>query len=506
MTVVVSIEGTDRTRFVEYSSLKITQTLTTEPDSAQFVIRKFGSRTYVPSVNEEVIITQNGTKKFAGHVIQVDEEYDKLDTVSYLVQCTDYTRHMDARLVAETFEGLTVAQIISQIIGTYTPNDITTTNVNVTTVIDKFIVNYEYPSEVFRQLAEVTDSDWYIDYDKDIHFNHKKDVAAPFDLTDTNGKYVHDSLVIRRDLSQLRNIIVVRGGEYLGDTTTVAFDGDGTRSTFFLPYKISDLTLTVSGQEKSVGIDPVDLPDNYDALHNFNEKFIRMRSDKVPSNGAAVRIGGKPNLPVIVKQKDQSSVGLWTAREYLVVDKTLQSKEAARERALAELVAFKTTLSEGQFSTYQTTMRPGEVINVQSDLRSIDEDFVINKVITRIFAVDGSDNSVQFVSQVHLMTTRTFDYISLLRNLLNRNKKEIEINENEVVDTVETILEELTLSESVSVATAVDVAETLSLSEVVTSNLDYGEEYVLGPWTSGYDEDTPSVKKRLFILDGSPLG
>lgn len=505
--LLITIDNTDRTRLVEYSSLKISNILTSHPDTAEFIVRKFGDRSYSPTIDDEVIINQDGEKIFAGHIVDIDETYDKLDYVSYRISCVDYTRHMDKKLLVATYTNKTVAQIIQDFIDNgYVPVDVTNNNVVNDTLIGYIAFNYEYPSDALRQLAEETNSDWYIDYDKDIHFFLKEATLSPFNLADTTGKYIYDSLRIRRDLSQIRNTIFVRGGEFTGEKLTVDFVGDGQRKTFYLPNKFSNLQVTVSGQIKNIGIDPLNDITNFDALHNFQERSVRFRDDKIPSDTKIVSMQGNPNIPVIVKMKDSASIGLFSAREYVVIDKSIKSKQGARDRALSELYGYKTTLSEGEFKTYTSGLRSGQKINIQSTLRGLNEDFVINRVDLKIHGTDASDGSTKLIYKVSLVTTRTFDIIQLLQKLLNSKNKEIVIDENDILDEVETVLEEMSISETVTSSVVHNpIEETMSLSEVVNSDLDYGEEYVFGLWTSGRDEDNGS-KKRQFILDGSPLG
>lgn len=513
----ITIAGTDRTRLVVPESLLITNILSQKADEAEFVIRKFGDRTFSPEVNQEVIITtestgafpftfpftfaEGTTKIFAGYIIQVDENYDKLDYVEYKIKCIDYTQKLNQKLVVDSFENQTVAQIISSIKQNYMPNDVTLNNVVVTTNIRFISFNYEYPSECLKQLAELTDSDWYIDYDKDIHFFPKQYNSAPFDLSDTGGKYIYDSLRIRRDLTRLRNVIYVRGGEFLGTTVTAEFLGNGTQRTFFLPYKMADLQATVSGQIKNIGVDPLDEETLYDGLHNFQEKFVRFREDKKPGNGKAVNISGRPYLPVLVKVKDDTSMQTFTATEHVIIDKSIKSKEGARQRAAAELISFKSTLSEGAFRTYESGLRSGQVVNIQSTLRGLDEDFVINKVRLRWFGIDGSTGDDMLEYEVNLVTKQTYDHIDLLLSLLNKTKKEIVINEDEILDEVEAVEETITITDSASASISHNATpETITIGESVTVQaLNYGVQFVLGPLSA------PSGTKRLFILNGSPL-
>lgn len=501
--ISIQIGGTDRTDLVEYTSLVIKFNMTTKPCTASFIVRKFGSRTYLPVVDDEVIITQGSDVVFGGHILEINEIYRKVDEVSYVVKCIDYTRHLDKKLISDTFEDVTVDSVISSLKDNFFPSDVSISSVDVTTPVGYIAFNYEYPSVALRQLADLANADWFIDANKSIHFFHKEAKIAPFSLTDTNGKYVYDSLKIRRDLSQLRNTIVVRGGEFLANTTTAAFEADGIRKDFYLPHKYSNLTLTVTGQEKSVGIDPIDEETNFDALHNFQEKFVRFREDKKPTAGSEVRIGGNPNLPVIIKMRDETSVETFSVREYIVVDKSIKSKEGARDRALAELIGYKTTIAEADFRTYQSNLRVGQKLKVKSDHRSLDEEFIINKIEAEVFGTK-EDGTTQLVYTVSLISTRTFDYISFLQSLLLKTNKEIVVDDNEIVDLVRAVSEDITLSDVVStlIDGDVSVAETIDLGETVTAqSLNYKTQFVLGLWTSGPEEGL----KRQFILDGSRL-
>ena len=505
--ITVNIEGTNRTRLVDYFSLVINNVKTNHPDTCSFIIKKFGDRSYSPTVNEEVIITDaDSVRIFAGHIINVDEVYDKADIIGYKIKCTDYTRMMDNKLIVDVYEDKTVSEIIQLIKDNYLDNSITITNVNVDTLIDYIAFNYEYPSDALRQLAEMSDSDWYIDYNKDIHFFHRETDLAPFDLTDANGKYIYDSLTIRRKLSQLKNIVYVRGGEFLGNTITAAFEADGVRANFYLPSKFSNLTLTVTGQEKSVGVDPIDDPTNYDALHNFQERVVKFREDRKPDSGSEVRIGGSPNIPVLVKMRDTDSIETFTVREYVVIDKSIKSKEGARQRALAELLTYRTTISEGKFRTYQSGLKAGQKINVQSDLRGLDEDFIVNRVQARIFGTDASDKSVKLEYSVELVTIKTFNYIQLLKKLLNERKKDIIISDDEVLDEVEQISEEVTIQDTVTASISHNPqTEEIEIEDAEDDKpLDYPVKFVLGGWTPlDWDILIATATNRWKLEEGS---
>ncbi len=132
---------------------------------------------------------------------------------------------------------------------------------------------------------------------------------------------------------------------------------------------------------------------------------------------------------------------------------------------------------------------------------------MINKVTWQYFGMNNDTGCPQLVCHVSLVTTRTFGFTQLLQRLLTQEKKTLQIIEGETLDTVESMEEEITLVENVTSSLSHNpITETITLSDTTTGHKNYGEDYVLGPWTAGFPRDTVGSKKRLFIFDGSPLG
>jgi len=406
------------------------------------VINKFGDRTFAPAVGDEVVVTDDGVRIFGGHITEIDEFYNEADYVSYRVLCSDYTYHMDQKLVVAVYEGMTADAILQDLKDNFLPSDVTIDNVDCATVIPYVAFKYEHVSDVLRQIAELAGADWYIDYNKDIHFFEQESETAAFDLSDTGGKYVYDSLVVRRDQTQVRTIVYVKGGDYLANTTTAVFDGNGAQRYFNLPYKMSNLHVTVTGAAKSVGVDPIDDPLSYDAMHNFQEKTVFFRSDRVPRNTSAlaasqkVRIRGNPNLPILVREEDGPSIVTFTGREYFIQDESIRSKSGARQRALAELAAYKSTIAEAEFDTYESGLHTGQKITVQSTIRGLDEEYIINKIECTVFGNGDGDACPQLIFHVSLVTTRTFGFTQLLQRLLNKDKKAVVTDDTQILDRI----------------------------------------------------------------------
>lgn len=491
MAVTIKINTVDKSSDIDTQSVVMQQVLTSQVDTLEFSIRRGSGSDYKPELLDDVLLEEDGVKLFGGVIVEIGEEVKgRLEYVS--VKCRDYAYEMDRKLVIEQYENMTVEDIIADINTTYlTGFDIT--NVSCPLNVPYIRFNYEQPSKCLQQLAELVEYDWYVDPEKKIYFFSKSSFSAPFNLTDTNGKYVYNSLKIRKNVNNIKNTIYVRGGEYLGALTTEKFVADGQQTTFFQAYKYNTITVKKATVTQTVGIDFIDDPGSFNCMYNFNEKAVKFPT--APTAGQVIEVSGYPYIPVIIKLSNWPSITQYGVQEFKIVDKSINSKEGARTRALAEISAWANQIDEGGFKTISTGLRAGQQINVQSTIRGIDEDFVISRITSRM------QTPTNMVHDITLVTKYTFGMVEFLQKLLIQKDKEIDIKENEVLDKVESIDETITLSETNTFAKIHNpVYETITLGESTTVQaLNYAVEFVVG-------EYTPSGTKRVFVLDGSPLG
>lgn len=502
MAVVVTINSQDKTDHIIWDSLVVENVITNKVDTCRFKIRNRDDKIYKPSLGQGVIITDNGTVIFGGVIIKRTERADNYKIIIYEIECVDYTRLMDKKLVPDSFENQTVAQIIENIKDNYLPAGFTTSNVNCDVVIKYIGFNYLPVSKCFEELANLTNFDWYVDENKDIHFFSKEANTAPFSLNDDDGSYDFNSLVIRRDNSQIKNSIIVRGGEYLGTQFTSEMEADGVSCIFNLPYKYRDFEATLSSTKLNIGIDYINDAENYDALYNFQEKLLRFKELDKPSSGAVIKFAGKPYLPVIIKLKSQVDIDSMTSAEgidgeyqYVIIDKSIDSREGARQKARSEIALYATTLSEAGFTTEKAGLRPGQRIHIVSSARGLDEYFIINRVSTVMFTPTAMKYNIS------LVTTKTMDMIDLLQKLLLKQNKEITIDKDEIIDLIESADETITLVDTVTTADHNLQTETITMGETFTAqSLDYETSFVVGG-----QHNIPSGKKRQFLIGGSKL-
>jgi len=209
--IVVKINTVDISNQVDFSSLTVNNNLYSDPDTAFFEIIKSSKKTYVPSAGDEIEIQDTGTVIFAGLLVKISKETIGF-IEKYSLEFKDWTEEIGNILVEQTYENDTVENIIADI---FTDSNLSaydgTTNVSDTTNVTRIVFDNISVVEALDQLAELSGKHWYVSPAKKIYFFGDADIQAPFDLTDTNGKYIYSSLKIDEDLTQIRNRVTVKG-------------------------------------------------------------------------------------------------------------------------------------------------------------------------------------------------------------------------------------------------------------------------------------------------------
>lgn len=492
--ITININSTDHTEDVEYQSVQLNRALTSQIDTLRFKVVRKGAG-FKPELMQDVEIWEDATQLFGGQIVEMNETVEGKDVETFECTAKDYSFDMDRNMVIASYEEMTVEEIIDDINTNFLPAGYDIANVVCPIEVNYIAFNYEYPSKCLQQLAELVSYDWYVDQDKKIFFFSKTANVAPFDLTDDNENYYYNSLVLKKDIKSLRNTIIVRGGTYKGESTSETQIADGTALIYKQGVQYSEVFVNVNSVAQTVGVDYLDDPASFDCLYNFQEKFVRFKAGTLPAVGLEVEVGGLPHIPVIVKVKDPVSVAEFGAFEYKIVDKSIITKEGARLRAKAEIAAWANEINEGGFETKTGGLEVGQKINVQSTIRGTDQDYVISRISSSL------TNGQEFLHKITLVTTRTYGMVEFLQGLLIAKDKEITINKDEVLDEVESVNEEMTISEEIEIAQVHNpIAETITVGDSATVQaLDYDVEFVAGP-------QAPSSTKRTFILDGSRLG
>ncbi len=507
-TVQIKINTVDKSSLIDWESVKKTEVLTKEPNTLEFLIRSYPTKTYLPALGDTVQMYDNGVIIFGGVVIEIDNQVDGLLAFNKII-CKDWYHVADQLMVAKTYTNQTATAIAQDIITTYCPG-FTSVNVDVPITLDNVVFNYLTVTAALEKLIKLTgaDCDFYFDYDKDLHFFlNNGTYLAPFTLTDTSANFDWHSLQLNDDLSQLRNKVTVRGGVTTGSQVTNQKVADGKQVIFFVGYSFSSIAVSkalaaspTSFSALTTGADGKDLPASFDCLYNPDTGLLIFPDGSKPAINDVIKFIGTPSFPVIVQIHDNASVALYGTYESVIVDKTIVSKAIARNRAMTELIKYSQPLFNGSFVTRTSGLKAGQVITINSTLRNITGDYKIQRVMTKLRTPSVSTSDFTYL--VEIVSTQSVTMNDVLKKLWITNPSDqIVVGQNEIVDTVYSEDESITISEVISSSITHNTQmETLTIGEsAIAQALDYAVQFVVGP-------QIPSGFLRQFILNGSPLG
>lgn len=470
-TYSITINGVDRTTDILADTLIIEDVLNDQQNTCSFSLLDRNS-VGVPSTDQEIIITLNdGSRLFAGKILTIKEQSVKVaGIVRFDFTCIDYVRLLDSNLVNKSYTNMTDAAIIADILTTYCSGfGITGTNVVSGVTISQITFNYLQPSQCFRKIADLTGRNWYIDYNKDVHYFPLTQTAAPFNITSSSNAYI--DLTISKDASQLKNRVYVRGGTKLSDATTYQTKGDGVKRQFVLPDKPHSVSVAVNGVSKTLGIKNINLT-GFDYYLNFEEKYLEQDSGAVIlATTDTLTMNYSYDIPILVAVENTASIATNGQKEFAIFDKSITTSQAARDRASAELTDYANSIVEGTFRTFTNGFRSGQYININLSSYGVNDNYIITKVTATSF---GAGN---YVYDISIASAKTMGVIRFLIELLEANKNLIELSSSEVVD---------------NLLSATDSLSTDSLTDVLT--IDSAGGY--STWCPDSIVTTPTTRAR----------
>lgn len=301
----------------------------------------------------------------------------------------------------------------------------------------------EAPSQAIRRICELTGRNWYIDYDKDVHYFKNNTNPAPYNITTSSDWF--KNLVITHDDTQIKNKIYVKGSTYLSDEYDDSYVADGEQRIFVLPEKPHDLTMEVDTVSKTVGIKNIDDPTDFDFLLNFQEKYVECgENTTTPTNGSVIDFHYKYEIPILISVEDSESIADDGVYEFAIFDKSITSLTAARDRATAELTDYANSIIDGSFETEKSGFRSGQVINIDDSTYGIsDTDYIIVSVVKR------SKGNGDFVTFCKLASKKKIGIIQYLIKQLQTNKDVIELTDDETVDQLTELDDSVVISDSI---------------------------------------------------------
>lgn len=449
-TYNVTIDDIDRTADILHRTIKVSDIVNDQNNTCSLSLVDLSSNG-IPATDDEIIITLNdGTILFGGYVQTVKTSYLPNGFVRADLSCIDYAYLLDRNLVHHTYEDMTDKEIIEDIVATYCQGSgITTNNVVEGVTIDQISFNYIQPSQALRRISKLTGRNWFIDYEKDIHYFPLATNAAPFNITDNTTTVT--GLKISKDASQVKNRVYVRGGTQLSDPTFYEEKGDGVKRTFVLPDKPHNVTVKVNGVTKTLGLKNIDTT-GYDWYLNFNEKYVEQdAAGVVLATTDTLRVDYEYDVPILVAVEDTASIIANGQKEFAIFDKTISTTTAARDRASAELTDYANDVVEGEFRTWTPGFISGQYISINSTRHGVNASYLVQSVTA------VAEGAGLYYYDIKIASAKTIGVILFLIQLLEANRNLVELDDQEAVDELLSITDSL-LSDSLLDSLTIDSA------------------------------------------------
>ncbi len=374
MTVFVTLEtkGTSRTDALR---INVTKSIGENNGSSRFnaEFTNIGGRHKTDfAVGDEVTIKADKdvnpatTDLFVGLIESISFDGEGTEE-TVVIEGRDFTqRLMDATVEPSVFTDDEVSTIVTNIMASFV-DDVTTTNVEVTsTTLDRITFLQKNAFDSIKQLAELSNSYFFVDTNKDLNFKVKGGVSSGITLdnvTVTRADFVTSD-------EDMANEVFVYGDRYLvAQQDTFTADGG---SVFTLDFNPHNTQVDVNGTLLRGGILNLtaELGSNDQYLVAFHEKQIIVTSgvapgDNVPGSLDPVTIDYFRDRPVIKVGRDLSSISAFGPKDKVIVDKDIKDPDQATELVKNQLALFAAPLVQGTLKLQDVTvLTPSETLVV----------------------------------------------------------------------------------------------------------------------------------------------
>lgn len=308
-------------------SLEVNRAITDATSTFSATISNIGgAKTSSFSINDAVQVSLPDVGgvvnlAFTGTIDTVDNsEYSKI-----ILKGRDYASKLQDRNVVDTYSAREVSTIITNatdgLVRYFSEFGITTNNVQVTTTtLDVIKFNNKTVYECIKELADQVQYDYYVDVNKDLHFQQKGGTSSGKTLlAGTGGNILSYSFL--NDIKQSYNQITVIGQNIFYKDNIDTFSGDGTTKVFTLIH-VPDAPLTL------VQVGGVTKTENTDFTVDY---ALSKMTFVVAPPSAASNVTAKYNYhkPIIAVRNDATSISLYGLHEKIYIDKNVLTTERA---------------------------------------------------------------------------------------------------------------------------------------------------------------------------------
>jgi len=286
-------------------------------------------------------VTNNGSQLIINGIIDTISKNKQPNNGVLELQGSDYSTRLKDNLIKPVyFTSVEISDIVKTIIAS-TITDITTNNVETTTVtLEKIKFNYTSLYDALTQLAELCDYYFYIDNDKDLHFSPKKTIDSGIVIDNTNCF----NLKFDNTRDNMFNKIWVKGDSYTINVNQ-QYNISGTGSTFETTYSPSNLQVSYLGSTLRGGIWDVTQTTFTSGTKYYLDASTKsiifvsgttIGNSVIPSGGSFIANYDR-NIPIVKYGQDNNSIVLYGPKEIIINDNNIKSPDTALLRLQSEL-------------------------------------------------------------------------------------------------------------------------------------------------------------------------
>jgi hypothetical protein len=278
----------------------------------------------VPTGGNEIRVYKDDVLEFAGRIKNVDPSFASF-AMQYGLDCADYTPDFDSQFISETFDENNIGDTVRVIIG-YVGRGFTSNNVENGPDIGEVVMELEAPSGVITRLAEGIEHQWYVDYERDVHFFYIKNRPAPVPTLDFDTDLVnYSNLTPSEDVSQVKNVIYLTGVQVKSRYNAGhAWIADGDTRFFPLGYQpvgLNETIVRVNGAPQTLKLDTRDgqmgdgATDDGSVYLCIDNWGIRWADNSPPAELAQLDVSYKYVVDTTVKVEEPRSIEMMRLRE-----------------------------------------------------------------------------------------------------------------------------------------------------------------------------------------------
>jgi hypothetical protein len=469
----------------DYLNLAITKAtiasvLTKQYDTCTFTLYNVPSSVTIQNW-QEVIIKDSDSRIFAGVITLVQPSESELTyDVNYSITCVDYSKLLETKLVqAVKYTSKTDAYILNDIFTTYLPEVNATTYVSSLATLTSVPISRKTIKEALNFICGLTGADWYVDYDKKLHYFKSEDTAAPFgfsDQPDLVTAYPYSGFTKSDDGSGIFNVVEVVGGNYNSGDETIYLPGTGANKRIVLPFVYQ----APAGQTeiqvwRNDGSDAVPswtamtvLEGYVDALGGatdvlyYQKEGVLEQSASWPNLAQAVKLTGQYEIPLRTRIRDEASISLYGREiQYAYFDNSIIDKSVAKLKG--QQLLLKASLGAQTYSwvSEKRGIRSGMTAHIKNDALGIDDDFLVQRATLTI----GVGGLLECRVDAGNYNSSLVDILIALKRLATPSTT---YNTTDVLDVLLSTNETLKMSEAVSVSATTSAVWDTSLWDAST--------------------------------------